>query len=154
VGPIGAVHPPVRAPVRMSEARAAIERCITVSIEDAFGRDHASRTGCRVFPTPAMCFGSYAPGHDAGRVPPVPTARLHLRRDSDSPGVVFTWKVESGEPPYPILVVPRRWLTRIIAQHFETPMKATRAPRIEEMACCGLLEVGTRWCGGAAAGAG
>ena len=110
----GAVHSPVHGPVRMSEARAAIERCITQSIGEAFGRDHASRSGRFVFPAPRVCMGSWAPGHDAGRVPVVPAARLQLRRDSDSPGVVFTWKVESGELPYPILLVPRRWLAEVV----------------------------------------
>jgi hypothetical protein len=101
-------------PVRMADARAAIEQSITEAIGRALRRQHDARPGRHVPRAPTVRIGDYSPGHDASQVPPVPTARLQLHRDRDTPTVIFTWKVESGEPPHPILVVPRRWLHEVV----------------------------------------
>jgi hypothetical protein len=58
---------------------------------------------------PGFCAGENAAGHDASQVPAVSPAELRIDRDSSDPGVVFTWKVESGHPPYAILRVPPHW---------------------------------------------
>ncbi len=45
---------------------------------------------------------------------PLPAVQVRIDRDSSAPGVVFTWKVESGEAPYIILRVPPNWLRDVV----------------------------------------
>lgn len=99
--------------MRMDEARAAIASTVAAAITDAFTRAHDPHSGYRL-PQPSVRVGTHAPGHDATTVPPVPPVQLRLDHDSTSPGVAFTWKVESGEPPYLILRVPPHWLRDVV----------------------------------------
>lgn len=100
--------------MRMDEARAAIATAVAESITHAFTQAHAAQPAGYTPPAPAVRVGTYAPGHDATRVPPVPPARLRLDRDSTVPGVTFTWKVESGEAPYLILRLPPHWMRDVV----------------------------------------
>src|SRR5947209_6424863 len=100
--------------MRMDEARTAIATTVAAAITRAFTLAHSTQPGGYVPPAPAVRVGNHAPGHDASRVPPVPAVQVRIDRDSSAPGVVFTWKVESGEAPCIILRVPPNWLRDVV----------------------------------------
>ena len=100
--------------MRMDEARTAIATTVAAAITDVFTRAHQAQPVGYTLRAPAVRVGTHAAGHDASAVPEVPPAQVRIDRDSDSPGVVFTWKVESGEPPYLILRVPPHWLRDVV----------------------------------------
>lgn len=53
-------------------------------------------------------------GHDPNRVPEVPAAQVEIaRRAEDDPRILFTYKVEYGDPPNPVLHVRRNYLAAI-----------------------------------------
>jgi hypothetical protein len=86
--------------MRMAEARDAIGDAVSAEIVKEFTRELEQWLGIGHVPgPPALVAGDFLAGHDASRVPAVPRARLSVDRDSSSPGVMFTWKVESGDPP-------------------------------------------------------
>jgi hypothetical protein len=99
--------------MRMDEARAVIASTVAAAITETFTRAHDAHSGYRL-PAPSFRVGTHAVGHDPTTVPPVPPVQIRLDRDSASPGVAFTWKVESGEPPYLILRVPPHWLRDVV----------------------------------------
>lgn len=99
----------------MQEAREAISEAISAAIVASFQRDlQFWASHGRVPGPPSVADGEYAPGHDASRVPPVPATRLDIDRDGESPYVVFTWKAESGDPPYASIGVPHGWLRDVV----------------------------------------
>ncbi|GGM23008.1 hypothetical protein GCM10007977_025250 [Dactylosporangium sucinum] len=101
--------------MRMDEARAAIGTAIAATIARDFVRAHREQQRIGYVPgPPTIRAGNHTAGHDASRVPTVPPAQLRIDRDSDSPGAIFTWKVESGEPPHAILRVPHHWLRDVV----------------------------------------
>jgi hypothetical protein len=100
--------------MRMEQARTAIAAAITQAVTRAFRASHQAYQGRYTPVGPALRTGSHAAGHDAAQVPPVPPAQLRIDRDSASPGVVFTWKVESGQPPHAILRVAPQWLREVV----------------------------------------
>jgi hypothetical protein len=99
--------------MQMAEARAVIGDAVSAAIAESFARDLQERDDCAPS-LPRFAGGEFAPGHDASRVPPVPRAQLRIDRDSSTPGVIFTWKVESGDPPYVIADVPPHWLRDVV----------------------------------------
>ena len=101
--------------MRMDEARALIGAAISAAIVRDFMRAHHrhERTGYVPGP-PSIRTGDHAAGHDASQVPAVPPTQLHIDRDSADPGVIFTWKVESGQPPYTIVRVSPHWLRDVV----------------------------------------
>lgn len=97
----------------MAEARAVIGDAVSAAIAADFARDMRQRRGFVPRP-PRFAAGEFAAGHDASRVPDVPRAQLRIDRDSENPGVIFTWKVESGDPPHVIARVPPHWLRDVV----------------------------------------
>jgi hypothetical protein len=98
----------------MDEARSLISTAISTAITRTFQRDHAQFEELDYVPgPPAQRVGDDAAGHDASRVPPVPATMLRICRDSEDPDVAFTWKVESGQPPYAIIHVAPSWLREV-----------------------------------------
>ncbi|MFE3504609.1 hypothetical protein ACFXPX_32755 [Kitasatospora sp. NPDC059146] len=57
---------------------------------------------------------SALPGHDPSAVPPVPTALVVTGKAWSEPGVIFTWKSESGDPPYFQMDTPAGWMTQVV----------------------------------------
>jgi hypothetical protein len=57
--------------------------------------------------------GSTLPGHNPATVPPVPVAEVVTRKVCLDPGVVFTWKSESGDAPYFRMETPAGWMTEV-----------------------------------------
>jgi hypothetical protein len=101
--------------MRMDEARALIGATISAAIVRDFMREHREHQRVGDVPCPpTMRMGEHAAGHDASRVPAVPLTQLRIDRDSADPGVVFTWKVESGQPPYAMVRVPPHWLRDVV----------------------------------------
>ena len=104
-------------PVRIADARAHIGSCVSAIIEAAFQRQAAdARRGKYTYiPWP----GSDNPGHDPLHAPPVPPTVVDtgpsFTGDSAS---IFTWKVETGEPPYMSLLVGPTWRSRVARPGF------------------------------------
>jgi hypothetical protein len=62
--------------------------------------------------TPGRRDGPVPAAHDPRVVPALPEAAVEIRRDAeDDAWVVFSYKVEYGFPPYPVLHVRRDWLS-------------------------------------------
>jgi hypothetical protein len=99
--------------MRMAEARAAIGDAVSAAIVADFEVDMTQRSGYVPGP-PTLIAGECVTGHDASRVPDVPRAQLSVDRDSGDPGVIFTWKVESGDPPHVFAQVPPHWLRDVV----------------------------------------
>jgi hypothetical protein len=61
--------------------------------------------------------GQLHPAYDAARAPEVPSTVVRMRQvpAGGHTGVIFTWKVESGHPPYFLIGVPTYWPRRIAA---------------------------------------
>jgi hypothetical protein len=99
----------------MTEARTAIGAAISAAVVRRFEEAHRAQQRVGYVPRqPRWCVGEFAAGHDASRVPTVGPTELRIHRDSPEPDVVFTWKVESGYPPYAILHVPPHWLRDVV----------------------------------------
>jgi hypothetical protein len=101
-------------PMRMDEARAALSEAFTTQILQAFETSRrrgsaATYSRLRRFSQPGLHVG-----HNADLVPEVPAAVVHIRRDAEEPGVTFTWKVETGQAPHPMLRVTRGWLREVV----------------------------------------
>lgn len=55
------------------------------------------------------------PGHNPLAVPEVPAATINIRRrPRENASITFTYKVEYGQPPYPILNVRPDWLIQVV----------------------------------------
>jgi len=101
--------------MKMAEARAAIGDAVSAAITASFRRDLQESLDVGHAPgRPSVMCGDYAPGHDASRVPPVPRAMLRIDHGATRPDVTFTWKTESGDPPWLLIDVPPRWLRDVV----------------------------------------
>lgn len=99
----------------MAEAREAIGLAIAAAIARDFTLAHREQDQLGYLPgPPTVRTGVNRAGHDASRVPTLPTAQLRIDRDHAEPGVTFTWKVESGDVPYVMLRVQPHWLREVI----------------------------------------
>lgn len=96
----------------IAQSRELLSETFTAEIRRAFiwtlEHHEAPRAFARRKPTPRN------PGHDPFAVPEVPAATVDIRRrPREDAIVVFTYKVEHGRPPYPILHVRPDWLTQV-----------------------------------------
>ncbi|MDN5916919.1 MAG: hypothetical protein L0I76_17740 [Pseudonocardia sp.] len=121
--------------MRIAEARAVLSTAFTAQVRAAFDRaafdraafdraafDRAAHPsaqlghGAAYRPrnlTPGRRCGPIHPGHDPRTVPEVAAAEVEIRRGDEQARVVFSYKVEQGYPPYPVLYVGRDYLTAI-----------------------------------------
>lgn len=104
--------------VRIAEARTVLSTAFTTQIQQVFTRAHASDTADGVAAAlarsglPRFRAGDDPAGHDPTRVPRVPAAEVEIqRRADDDARIWFSYKVEYGWPPNPVLHVRRNWLS-------------------------------------------
>lgn len=100
--------------VKVADARREIGEHVSALIVNAFTRQvererKRNRSLARIQPFTAN------PGHDPSRVPPVPMTVIANRESfTGEASSIFTWKAETGETPYLIYLVTRRWLTHVV----------------------------------------
>lgn len=99
-----------------------LSTAFTTQIQQVFTRAHASDTADGVAAAlaraqlPRFRAGADPAGHDPTRVPDVPTAEVEIARRADGDARIrFTYKVEAGYPPNPVLHVRRNWLSAVAA---------------------------------------
>lgn len=105
--------------MRIAEARAVLGTAFTSQIEEVFARAAARPGTDRVAAVmarrglPRFRAGDHPAGHDASRVPEVPTAEVEIRRGAEHARILFSYKVEYGYPPDVVLHVRRDWLSAV-----------------------------------------
>lgn len=98
----------------IGQAREQLSETFTAEIRRAFIRSLEHHSHLRALytrrPTPVN------PAHNPLAVPAVPAAVIDIRRHPScvDATIVFTYKVEYGHPPYPILDVRPDWLSRVV----------------------------------------
>ncbi|PCG87108.1 hypothetical protein CIB93_04475 [Streptomyces sp. WZ.A104] len=102
--------------MRTEEARKAIAAWVTQQISAGFRLDVEELNEGRGAHRRSRP-GRLHPAYDATRAPEVPPAVVRTRQvpAGERTAVIFTWKVESGAPPYFIIDIPTYWPRRIAA---------------------------------------
>ncbi|MFF5019545.1 hypothetical protein [Streptomyces sp. NPDC001165] len=101
--------------MRTAEARSSIATWVTKEVNNGFHRaveESATSRAARRRSREGL-----HPAHDAARAPEVPPTLVRMRQvpTGERTGVIFTWKVESNDPPCFIIDVPTYWPRRIAA---------------------------------------
>ncbi len=102
--------------MKTTEARDLIAEWLTARISEGFEHwvnESPTARAARRYQRPAQCH----PAHDPTKAPRVPKALVDTRQvpPGNRTSVIFTWKVETDEPPYFIADVPTYWPRRIVA---------------------------------------
>lgn len=101
----------------IAQARDLLSETFTAEIRRAFiwSVEHHGESLCAYYARKMAKTPPRNPGHNPLAVPEVPAAVVNIRRHQrEEARITFTYKVEYGDPPYPILNVRPDWLAQVV----------------------------------------